>query len=59
MLMVAEQGFRRLGAPESLELVYLGIDLHGIQEASDKRRYLPSPNPFYTLFNRTSLSLQW
>lgn len=33
MLMLAEQRFRRLDAPEKLELVYLGIDLHEIQEA--------------------------
>jgi len=33
MLMLAEQRFRRLDAPEKLELVYLGIGLHEIQEA--------------------------
>ena len=33
MLMLAERRFRRLDAPEKLELVYLGIDLHEIQEA--------------------------
>ena len=33
MLMLAEKRFRRLDAPEKLELVYLGIDLHEIQEA--------------------------
>ena len=33
MLMMAEQRFRRLDGPEKLELVYLGIDLHEIEEA--------------------------
>jgi len=32
MLMLAEQRFRRLDAPEKLELVYLGIDINEIQE---------------------------
>lgn len=34
LLMLAEQRFRRLDAPEKLKLVYLGIDLHEIQEAN-------------------------
>jgi len=33
MLMLAKQRFRRLDAPEKLELVYLGTDLHEIQGA--------------------------
>jgi transposase-like protein len=33
MLMLAEQRFRRLDAPEKIKLVYLGIDLHESQEA--------------------------
>jgi len=33
MLMLAERRFRRLDAPEKLELVYLGIDIDEIQEA--------------------------
>ena len=33
MLMMAEQRFRRLDGPQKLELVYLGIDLHEIEEA--------------------------
>jgi putative transposase len=33
MLMMAEQRFRRLDGLEKLELVYLGIDLHEIEEA--------------------------
>lgn len=33
MLMMAEQRFRRLDGLEKLELVYLGIDLHDIEEA--------------------------
>ena len=32
-LMLAEQRLRSLDAPEKLELVYLGIDLHELQEA--------------------------
>ena len=33
MLMLAEQRFHRLDAPQKLELIYLGIGLHEIQEA--------------------------
>jgi len=33
MLMLAERRFRRLDAPEKLELVYLGIDIDETQEA--------------------------
>ena len=35
MLLVAEQRFRKLDAPEKLKLVYLGIDL---QESSKAKR---------------------
>ena len=33
MLMLAEQRFRRLDAPEKMKLIYLGIDLYESQEA--------------------------
>jgi transposase-like protein len=33
MLMLAEQRFRRLDAPEKIKLVYLGVDLYESQEA--------------------------
>jgi len=33
MLMLAEQRFRRLDAPEKIKLIYLGIDLYESQEA--------------------------
>lgn len=36
MLMLAEQGFRKLDAPEKLELVYLGIAINEIQEAKQE-----------------------
>lgn len=36
MLMLAEQRFRKLDAPEKLELVYLGIDINEIQEAKQE-----------------------
>jgi len=36
MLMVAEQRFRRLDAPEKMKLVYLGIDLHEVLEAKQE-----------------------
>ena len=42
---------RSLDAPGKLELVYLGIDLHKIQEAK-REEILAVAKPFYTLFDR-------
>jgi len=55
MLMVAEQRFRRLDAPEKIELVYMGIDYEeGLNAEAEQEEVLAVACPFYTPFDKTS-----